>query len=253
MNQYAEVSEQLTGALGLARPPVAVAFSDWSPDSVPRFEGVTPAGCTFWQEGFDRTFVTSAADHAQCAIGIHTHHLAGAPESQPAELEAALRAMTGLDYVRPEEVAAIPVATREARYVTYGPLADAPVVPDVVLLFAHSAQGLVVSEAVQRVDGGMPPAMGRPACAVVPQALESGRAALSLGCCGARAYLDALSDDVALWALPGAKLEAYCAEISTLASANQTLAKFHRRRRQDIEAGERPSVEESLGRLASDA
>ena len=34
------------------------------------------------------------------------------------------------------------------------------------------------------------PAMGRPACAVVPQAINSGQAALSLGCCGARAYLD---------------------------------------------------------------
>ena len=79
--------------------------------------------------------------------------------------------------------------------------------PDVVLLFGKAGQMLILSEASQQVEGGLPPAMGRPACAIVPQALNTGRAALSLGCCGARAYLDVLTDEVALWAIPGAKLD----------------------------------------------
>ena len=51
--------------------------------------------------------------------------------------------------------------------------------------------------------------MGRPACAVVPQVVNGGRGAMSLGCCGARAYLDAMPDGVALWALTGGKIAAY--------------------------------------------
>lgn len=140
---------------------------------------------------------------------------------------------------------------REVKHVVYGPLAEFRSDPEVVLLFAHAQQGLIVSEAASRVDKGMPPAMGRPACAVVPQVLNHGRAAMSLGCCGARAYLDMLSDSVAMWALPGSKLEQYCAEVVTLSRANKTLAVFHARRKQDVEAGKQPTVRQSLERLSS--
>ena len=88
--------------------------------------------------------------------------------------------------------------------------------------------------------------MGRPACAVVPQVLNTGRAALSLGCCGARAYLDTLTDDVALFAIPGAKLEAYTARIEILANANKVLTGFHQLRRSQVQAGHNPTIQESL-------
>ena len=65
-----------------------------------------------------------------------------------------------------------------------------------VLIFADARQGLIVSEALARVDKVAAPAMGRPACTALPRALNSGNAVLSLGCCGARAYLDALDDRV---------------------------------------------------------
>ncbi|HMF47871.1 MAG TPA: hypothetical protein VK603_04465, partial [Candidatus Saccharimonadales bacterium] len=78
-----------------------------------------------------------------------------------------------------------------------------------------------------------------------------GNAALSLGCCGARAYLDALTDAVSLWALPASKLQRYCGEIATLARANKTLTTFHLRRREDVEAGKQPTVRQSLERLSS--
>ena len=76
------------------------------------------------------------------------------------------------------------------------------------------------------------------------------RAAMSLGCCGARAYLDALTDDVALWALPAHRLDQHCGQIVTFANANRTLTAFHQRRRQDIESGQRPMVQQSLERLS---
>ena len=243
-------AEQLIASLELSLPPIAIAFRDAVPDGVPEFDGSVPAGCVFWQEAAKCTFATSARHHALCSIGIHTLNLSQAPASQPEELRTTLEAMAGLDYVREEEVAAIPVVRREVKHALYGPLADFPADPEVVLLFADARQGLVLSEAVGRVDGGVPPAMGRPACAVVPQTLNHGLATMSLGCCGARAYLDALSDDTALWALPGGRLDQYCDQIIAFANANRTLAMFHERRRADVESGQRPTVRESLQRLS---
>jgi uncharacterized protein (DUF169 family) len=251
MSDYQKLAKDLMASLELSLPPIAVSFCDVAPAGVPLFGGVVPAGCVFWQEAATRTFVTSAKDHELCAIGIHTHNSAGASAAHSLELQEALKAMSGLDYVREEEVAAIPVVQRQVRHVIYGPLADFPLEPEVVLLFAHARQGLILSEAVARVDKGMPPAMGRPACAVVPQVLNHRSAAMSLGCCGARAYLDTLSDSVAMWAFPGSKLDQYCAEIGVLSRANKTLMTFHARRREDIESGERPTVRQSLERLSS--
>jgi uncharacterized protein (DUF169 family) len=119
------------------------------------------------------------------------------------------------------------------------------------LLFANSRQSLVITEAAQQVDPGVPPAMGRPACAAIPQAVNTGKPALSLGCCGARAYLNVLSDDFALWALPGAKIAEYASRIKVLADANNLLTQFHQLRRSDVEHGKSPSIEESLLRLQS--
>jgi uncharacterized protein (DUF169 family) len=251
MNKNSQLAEDLIAALELALPPIALSFADAAPANVPSYDRVVPAGCVFWQEAATRTFVTTAKDHALCSIGVHTHHLADPAPSQQAELAEALKVMGDLDYVRPEEVAAIPVIKREVKHVVYGPLAEFPLDPEVVLLFAHSRQGLILSEATARVDEGIPAAMGRPACAVVPQVLNLGNAAMSLGCCGARAYLDLLTDSIAMWALPASKLERYCTEIAALARANKTLTSFHSRRRVDVEAGKQPTVRQSLGRLSS--
>jgi hypothetical protein len=81
--------------------------------------------------------------------------------------------------------------------------------------------------------------------------VNSGRAALSLGCCGARAYLDVLTDDVALFAIPGARIEAFAERIVALADANAVLSKFHTLRRVDVEGGGRPTVKQSLERLSA--
>ena len=250
MSDYQKLAKDLVASLELSLPPIAVSFCDVAPANVRLYDGVVPAGCVFWQEAATRTFVTSAGDHELCAIGVHTHHISGASASHPLELQEALKAMSGLDYVREEEVAAIPVVQRQVTHVVYGPLADFPLDPQVVLLFADARQGLILSEAAARVDKGMPPAMGRPACAVVPQVLNHGRAAMSLGCCGARAYLETLSDSVAMWAFPGNRLEQYCAEIGVLSRANKTLTTFHARRREDVESGGRPTVRQSLDRLS---
>jgi hypothetical protein len=208
--------------LELTQPPIAVCLTDTVPAGVERWSGRIPAGCRFWQEAANRVFATSAGDHDLCSIGLYTHNLDMAP------------------------VAAIPVMASKPKHVIYGALAEIPVDPDVVLLFVRADQTLILSEASQQLEGGSPPAMGRPACAIIPQARNTGRSALSLGCCGAHAYLDVLSDDVALYAVPGATLNPFAERLAALSKANGILSKFHQIRRKDVEAGRHPTIEQSL-------
>jgi uncharacterized protein (DUF169 family) len=214
------------------------------------FTGRVAAGCRFWQEATTRTFATAPRDHDLCAIGTFTHNLAVTPAHE-VDRGDALRVFADLGYVRPEDIPQIPVLSRRPACVVYGPLAESPVAPDVVLLFVRADQTLILSEASQSLDGSLPPAMGRPACAIVPQAANSGRTALSLGCCGARAYLDVLTDDVALYAVPGERLEAFSRRVVELAKANGILTTFHRLRRRDVEAGKTPTIKESLAAMTS--
>jgi uncharacterized protein (DUF169 family) len=246
---YAHAAAALSGALSLRQPPLAISFAETVPPDVQTYAGRVPAGCKFWEEGATVAFATSASDHNLCAIGVHTHNLAPSP-AQQTDLMDALKVFGDLEYVRAEDVASIPVLRSRPNYVVYAPLTDSPLSPEVVLLFVNANQSLILSEATQQVENQNPPAMGRPACAIIPQVMNTGVAGLSLGCCGARAYLDRLADDVAVFAIPGAKLEVYARRIEALAKANAVLSKFHHLRRHDVEAGNTPSIKESLAALA---
>ena len=250
MPTRSEISSALIEHLNLNQPPVAICLTDSIPAGVDTWLGRSPAGCRFWQEAATRVFATSTADHSLCSIGQYTHNL-DMSEASSTDLKDALKVFADLSYVRDEDLQMIPVLASKPKYVVYGPLAEIPLDPDVVLLFVRADQTLVLSEASQQLENGLPPAMGRPACAIVPQARNTGRSALSLGCCGARAYLDVLSDDVALYAIPGATLAAFADRIAALAKANGILRKFHQIRRRDVESGLNPSIQESLVAMQS--
>ena len=250
MPSHSEIAASLIHDLGLSHPPVAVCLADNVPVGVEAWTGPVPAGCRFWQEAGARVFATSAADHGSCSIGQYTHNLEMSPASNT-DLMDALKVFADLTYVREQDLQMIPVLQSKPKYVIYGPLAKIPLEPDVVLLLVRADQTLILSEASQQLENGLPPAMGRPACAIIPQAKNTGRSALSLGCCGARAYLDVLSDDVALYAIPGVTLDAFAERIAALAKANGILTKFHQIRRKDIEAGKTPTIQDSLVALQS--
>ena len=248
--KFNQIAQQLTASIKLSLPPIAICFTDKVPAGIRNWTGRVPAGCRFWQEAATEVFATSPSDHDLCAIGTFTHNLE-TTEAHDADRRDALKVFADLGYVREQDIASIPVLGSRPSHVVYGPLATIPLAPDVVLLFGKVDQMLILSEASQQVEGGLPPAMGRPACGIVPQAFNTGRAALSLGCCGARAYLDVLTDDVALWAIPGAKLDLYVERIAVLAKANSVLTTFHQIRRQEVEDGKNPTIKESLAAMAS--
>lgn len=249
-NTYPHLAAKLAVALELRQPPVAIGFSSSIPDGMSEHTGRVPAGCRFWEDAAGAAFATSAADHNLCAIGVYTHGLEETP-AQQTDLMNALKVFGELGYVTAQDLAAIPVLKSQHEYVLYSSLSGASFAADVVLLFVQANQSLILSEATQQVENQNAPAMGRPACSVVPQVMNTGRAALSLGCCGARAYLDVLTDDVALFAIPGAKLEAYVDKIEMLAKANKVLTAFHQLRRRDVENGNNPTVHESVAAIGA--
>jgi uncharacterized protein (DUF169 family) len=250
MDSYAALSQELIQLLHLEQPPIALSFSNTEPEGVAPYNGQVPAGCRFWQDAGTSTFTTSARDHELCAIGVYTHNLQQSPAQQK-DLMDALKVFADLGYVRPEDIPQIPVLKNQSQFVTYSRLAETPLPPDVVLLFVRADQTLILSEATQQLENENAPAMGRPACAVVAQVMNTGRPAMSLGCCGARAYLDNFTDETAIFAIPGAKIEAYVERIRVLASANALLSQFHQLRRMDIGSGNRPSIQESLTAFAA--
>ncbi len=112
----------------------------------------------------------------------------------------------------------------------YAPLDAAPMSPDVVLVRGNARQLMLLSEAAQAAGvAGAGPTMGRPTCAVLPEAINTARTAASFGCIGNRVYTGATDDD-AYFAIPGGQLRAVEEQLAVIMRANQELEKFHRAR-----------------------
>src|SRR3954447_3002603 len=166
-------SDRLTQLLGLTTPPVAVTFADRAPAGVPRVRKSQPASCGYWTlAARGEVFYTDAVDHKNCPIGAHTHGVPLTAEDQ-ANLHGLVSTMVGLGYLDPKEVAQIP--HRDSFGVAvYAPLGQAPVAADGVMVRGQARQLMLLAEAAQ-LDGGAgsEQTMGRPACAMVPQAIET--------------------------------------------------------------------------------
>jgi uncharacterized protein (DUF169 family) len=230
---YVALETQLTKALGLSRRPVAVAFPPSPPTGVAEFTGREPSGCSFWRlAAGGQTFYTVPLDHANCAIGAYTHAIPLPPE-RSAELEQTLGFMTGLGYVKMEEVPSIPRLPRTPGAVVYAPLGSTPVDPDVVLVAGKPGKLMLLQEAALRAGvAASAPLLARPTCMALPAALTSGVLA-STGCVGNRVYTD-LGEDELYVAIPGHVLASLVAELATITSANAALEQYHRQRRKDL-------------------
>src|ERR1700761_3612537 len=134
MEMYSQLAATLEAALDLRQPPVAISFTGSLPAGLKTHTDRVPAGCKFWEDAAVEAFATSASDHSLCAIGVYTHNLQPSPVQQ-ADLMDALKVFADLDYVRPQDLALIPVLGSQPAYVIYEPLAQATSSPDVVMLF----------------------------------------------------------------------------------------------------------------------
>ena len=224
------MSSTLSELLDLTSSPVAIAFVDVAPHGVPHVDAVEPAGCGYWRRAeAGEVFFTLADDHKGCPIGAHTHNVTLSPAEQQ-ELTGFVQTMVDLSYLKEEEVRQIPTRTTPLRVAVYAPLGAAPLPPDVVLIRGNPQQLMLLAEAAQSAGVAAAGAMmGRPTCAVLPQAINSSRTAASFGCVGNRVYTGA-GDTDAYFAIPGAMLATVETHLAVIVRANQELEKFHRAR-----------------------
>lgn len=220
----------LAQLLNLGSHPVAITFVDAAPAGVPHVTTPEPAGCGYWRRAAaGEMFYTVADDHKRCPVGAHTLNVALSP-AEKAELMDLIGTMVDVKYLKLEEVPQIPTRQSALQVAVYAPLDAAPMPPDVVLVRGNPRQLMLLSEAAQAAGvAGAGPMMGRPTCAVVPQATESGCTAASFGCIGNRIYTGATDND-AYFAIPGRHLRAVEEHLAVIMRANEELEKFHRAR-----------------------
>ncbi|MFL5049710.1 MAG: DUF169 domain-containing protein [Xanthobacteraceae bacterium] len=183
---FARWHQDLQELLGLAVPPVAVAFTDGIAAGVRRIErakppatadgrtGAVAASCVFWMEGAREVFATLAEDHGNCSVGSLTH---GFKTMDDVAHNADVAALLETGWVTPEAVAKIAVVREKPTSIVYGPLRDMPLEPSVVLLRLNGKQQMLLHDAWPDLRFE-----GKPQCHIIPIAKERGEIAVSVGC-----------------------------------------------------------------------
>jgi uncharacterized protein (DUF169 family) len=232
MSTLATIEQQLTDELRLSRRPVAIAFRDEAPPGVAALSGSQPSGCSFWRLAAEgQVFYTVPSDHYNCPVGSYTHNISLPPERE-AELSGTLGLMAEIGYIRMEEVPGVPRLPRTPAFTVYAPLGLSPVTPDAVVVAGTPAGLMRLHEAAIRAQRPVLPLLGRPTCMAIPAALPGGVAS-SLGCIGNRVYTG-VPDDQFYTVISGVDLGAVTDALTTIASANATLAEYHTQRRASL-------------------
>ena len=217
-------------SLGLERAPVAVAFLPSPPAGLARVDRPAPAGCGYWKAASEgQAFYTTVEDHANCPVGAYTHGVELNPE-QGQQLQGLVGTMVELKYIKMEEVPSIPRRTDPLQIAAYAPLSQATFAPDVVVFRGNVRQIMVLSEAARAAGVfATSTVMGRPACAMLPEALGSASGVASVGCVGNRVYTG-LGDNELYLAVPGGNLNDVLEKLPETVDANVELERFHQRR-----------------------
>ena len=227
----------LVDELKLERAPVALAFADGPPDGVPVTTATEPSACTFWRQAEHGLFYAAADRHQECGVGAMTMGFEVPEERMPAAMEL-IGTMVNMGYLDIAETAHLPMVQKPHQGIVYGPLASFPLEPDLALAIVTPAQGMILAEASDAVtlreQPGLP-TMGRPACAAVAWSANRETVAMSLGCIGARTYVE-VPDDRAVLVIPGAALDGIAERLGKLAQANRDLAAFHEKKKADYAA-----------------
>lgn len=226
---YTSLVKTLVDSLKLAHAPIGVAYLETPPEGVPHCSEVVPAACAFWKAAESSLFFATAEDHYNCPIGAMTQGF-NLPKPVMDEAMSLVGRMGKLSYLEAAEAGNVPMVKKVHAVVVYGPLAafeDIPV--DLALLISTPFQAMLISEAsgVVAWKGQAPAAaLGRPACAVVPAALDSGSATLSVACTGARTFAGIRESEM-LVAIPGPALADLESRLPILLGANLAMKEYY--------------------------
>src|SRR3954470_18334823 len=215
--------------LGLAVPPVAIAFISHIPAGIDRIQrshpsptadgrtGAAAASCVFWIEGTKGVFATEAQDHGNCSVGSLTH---GFKTMQEIAGNADVAALCETGWVTPEAVAKIAVVRERPKCVVYGPLRDMPVEPSVILLRLNGKQQMLLHDAWPGLRFE-----GKPQCHIIPIAKESGEIAVSVGCMLSRVRTGISNNEVTC-AVPASRVSQLIERLRAARSADIAVAAY---------------------------
>ncbi|SRR6266545_2470763 len=233
---YSDQAGKISSGLALGTPPVALAFVAEPPAGVASTDRAVPSSCTFWRQAEQGVFYASAEQHFNCPVGAMVMGFQ-LPEALQEQLGGLVGKMCECGYLGAEEAASIPSVGRGSAGIVYGPLADFPMAPDVVLLWLTPAQAMLFSEAAGSASWSDSPATatatGRPACAALPLAMVNGRTSLSLGCMGMRTFTD-VADDRLLAAIPAAEVDEFVGALERTMAANEEMRSFYQEHKQQF-------------------
>jgi uncharacterized protein (DUF169 family) len=226
---WGDLANQLTKVLGLQHVPIAITFTNEAPATLPRFEGEVPepsadgrtgkvsAGCVFWIKGEERTFATVPSDHFNCSVGSVTHGLKKLADMLGNE---DVRSMLECEWVTAAEAMQLPVVKNSHNFIIYGPLAKAPVDPDVILLRINAFQSMVIHDAFSDMD-----IVGKPQCHIIPLSKEQNKIAMSTGCMLSRVRTGMQPDEMTC-TLPARRLTEVVEKIEARRIANAAVAAY---------------------------
>jgi uncharacterized protein (DUF169 family) len=228
-NRLENWHRDLQDLLGLAVPPVGIAFLSHVPAGIARIERMLPpatadgrtgaaaASCVFWIDGTQGVFATTAEDHGNCSVGGLTH---GFKTMEEIAHNADVVALCETGWVTPEAVAKIAVVREKPKSVVYGPLRDMPVEPSVVLLRLNGKQQMLLHDAWPRLRFE-----GKPQCHIIPIAKESGELAVSVGCMLSRVRTGMSNNEVAC-AIPASLMSLLIERLRAARAADNAVAAY---------------------------
>lgn len=231
---YRDVADELARSLGLDLPPVALSFVRERPEGVAAFEGAAPSACALWREAEAGTFYAAAEDHFNCLIGAMTMGF-DIPDDSKEQLMGLVESMCAAGYIAGNEPENIPSVAEPKTGIVYGPLAEFPLEPDLVITWLSPRQAMLYNEAVGNASWATQPGevFGRPACGALPMAHNERRMTLSLGCMGMRTFTG-IPEDRLLAVLPGRHLGEIREALRRTMSSNEAMRAFYEEQKAKI-------------------
>jgi uncharacterized protein (DUF169 family) len=223
------LAHDLTAALQLETPPIAIAFMQQRPEGTVEFAGDVPSACTFWRRAEHEVFYAAADKHYNCPIGAMTMGF-DLPTAVSSQLMSFVEHMCGCNYIASEEPPAIPRVSGVPKGILYGPLRHFPMEPSLILAWLTPRQAMMYAEGLgaTKWTGGAPiRVLGRPACAALPvAAADSPQPVLSLGCTGMRVFTE-IEDNRLLAVLPGSIAAKSLETLAAAVTSNATMRQFY--------------------------
>ena len=234
-HDYGAVASELESLLDLDVSPLAITFSDEAPAGVPTFDepmsepaedgrrGRVSASCVFWMRGAERTFTTVPEDHGNCSVGRMTH---GFAKLSDVAGKSDVAALFESGWVGMDDVPNIPVVSRSYGHVTYGPLRETPVDPEIVFLRLTPKQLMILNDAVPEMS-----LEGKPQCHIIAMAKEQKVVAASIGCMLSRVRTEMGNHEMSC-AIPGSSLGDVLGRLRRAESIDSTVAGYAARDKQ---------------------